>query len=157
MIENREWYRGLQGHIRKDTKAYSWPSVVQSSALHHAAFKLVEPKDFSILSTSAETTGTTTELPNCLKQTFALSCKIKPSGKPITLLHSSGCKRRTRSPTRYIPVFAPIPPPNADKVTACPFILYTRSPCPPLPTAPIHNGRFSPRYGIVSLKLYSFT
>ena len=87
-----------------------------------------------------------------LKQTFAFSCKIKPSGKPITLLHSSGCKRRTRSPTRYMPVFAPIPPPNADKVTACPLILYTRSPCPPLPTVPIRNGRFSRRSGIVSLK-----
>ena len=131
MIESQEWYLGLLGHIRKGTKVCFWQNVLQSCTLHHAAFNLVKCRDFSISSTRAETTGTTTEFPNCLKQTFALSCKIKPSGKPMTLLHSSGCKRRTRSPTRYIPVFAPIPPPNADNVTACPLILYTRSPCPP--------------------------
>ena len=44
-----------------------------------------------------------------------------PSGKPINLRHSSGCKRLTRPSTKYIPVFAPIPPPKAESVMACPL------------------------------------
>jgi len=75
--------------------------------------------------------------------TLGRSCSLKPSGNPIRRRHSSGWSRRICPSIKYIPVFAPIPPPNAERVIAWPFGLYTRSPCPPFPTVPIRSVRFS--------------